>query len=385
MLEKLQKFLREDPQQFDTPCYVYNIGTAARNYLDLRKQLGTGLILSVKANPNMDVHIHLSHIATDGYELASLAELNGQPKTMGAPLFINNPSMDRNLIRAGLGAKAHFIIDSIDQIRAILPLAEHRPVMPLLLRLNASVLKKFKPDAVQLRSDHFGLDWESVCEAIALIRQSAGKLTLGGLHLFSGSHTFLRSAWDIAAAAPDIVRQVEALYGAPLTYLNLGGGFAHDWREHAFDFAAYREKLAALPRHLKLFHESGRGVFASSGAFLTRVVSTKRIDGKHYAVCDGGINQNFLLCQTENQLRRLRAPLLHRRQDPASDGVKVPVHFVGSSCNRDDVIGISIDPIVPPQPGDICIFDQCGAYNATYTVSRFLGLKEAATYVIPCE
>lgn len=382
MLEKIQRVLRDDPNSFQTPCYVYDVETIQRNYDDLRAALGTGLVVSMKANSQIDLLLRLGANAT-GIEAASLAELNMLIKTTGAKLFINNPHMDRNLIRAGLGAKGHFIVDSLAQLRAIHEHGANRSIEPVLLRLNSSVLKRFKPDLGKLRGDHFGMDWDDACAAVDYIKTHADKLKLGGLHLFSGSYSFNRVALDLAGIAPQMVAEIEVRYGDQLTMLNLGGGFSDNWRNEEFDFARYRQLLAALPAHLALLHESGRGVFGSAGAFLTRVSNNKRIDQQHYTICDGGIAQNFLLCQTENQFRKPRAPHIFRPQGEAPDAAQVQPLFVGSSCNRDDVIGQSAQAIAQPQIGDICIFDRCGAYNATYTVSKFLGLPEPQIYVIP--
>lgn len=382
MIEKIQRVLRDDQNTFQTPCYVYDMETLQRNYAELRDTLGTGLVVSMKANPQVDMLLRLGANA-NGIEAASLVELNMLIKTNGAQLFVNNPHMDRNLIRAGLGAKGRFIVDNLAQLHAIHEHGANRNIEPVLLRLNLSALKRFKPDIGKFRSDHFGMDWDDACTAVDYIRTHSDKLKLGGLHLFSGSYTFNRAALDVAAAAPQMVAEIEARYGDKLTMLNLGGGFSDNWRNEDFDFSTYRQRLAELPSHLTLLHESGRGIFGSAGAFLTRVSNNKSIEQQHYTICDGGIAQNFLLCQTENQFRKPRAPHIFRPQGETPDAPQVAPLFVGSSCNRDDVIGQSAAPIAQPQIGDICIFDRCGAYNATYTVSKFLGLPEPHIYVIP--
>lgn len=382
MLDKIEQILRDDPNAFETPCYVYDVPTVTKDFTDLRELLGTGLVVSLKANSSLDLNLRFMHVASDAYEVASLTELTLLSRTRGARVFINNPAMDRNLIRAGLGAKAHFIVDNLAQLRQIADLAGERAVMPLTLRLNASVIRHFNGAAVKVRDDHFGMDWADVERAVDLIRTLGDSISLGGLHLFAGSHTFTRASMDTVGVAAQIVDAVERRYGAPLSLLNLGGGFSPDWRTDGFDFAAYRQRLSTLPSHLQLLHESGRGIFSNCGVFVTQVVASKRIEDRFHAVCDGGIAQNFLLCQTENTFRKLRSPQLVRRTPPADDQAAVQVQYVGSSCNRDDVIGQSGTPIASPQVGDWCLFAGCGAYNATYTVSKFLGLREARTYVL---
>jgi diaminopimelate decarboxylase len=125
---------------------------------------------------------------------------------------------------------------------------------------------------------------------------------------------------------------------------------------------------------------------ASIGFFATRVRYTKQVEDLNYVICDGGIAQNFLLAKTENTLRKLNTPTLWTKEpkeptEPATRQ-KAACQFVGSSCSKDDVIGKQSDEHILPQPGDVMIFDNCGAYNASYTVSPFLQLPAATTYII---
>ena len=118
---------------------------------------------------------------------------------------------------------------------------------------------------------------------------------------------------------------------------------------------------------------------------LTRakISHTKQVEQNHYVICDGGIAQNFLLAKTENTLRKLNTPTIWQSPENAEKApIKAACQFVGSSCSKDDVIGKQSDENILPQPGDIAIFDNCGAYNASYTVAPFLQLPAASSYII---
>ncbi|PHM70606.1 amino acid decarboxylase [Xenorhabdus kozodoii] len=376
IINRLEQGLSGGQFSFESPCYIYDPTVLKDNINALEKELGTPVIISIKANPSVELNLRL---IDRGVEVASLKELNLAVNCN--KIYINNPSMDKNLMRAGIAAKAFFIIDTQEQLQQLIALAGNRPLQPVILRCNVDVVSSLLPDAPAIRKDHFGMDLTSLLAAARYIRDNE-KVQLLGFHLFGGSHTFQRFATYIARAALALIPLIEESYGSDIALVNLGGGFGEHWWGLQESFAAYHQALSRFPQHIELVHEAGRATFASCGVFMTTVVGTKRIAGQHYAICDGGMNQNFLLCQTENSFRRMRQPYCVRKgsQIPLENNADQKTILVGSTCSRDDVIGHY--PGEDIQAGDILLFDQCGAYHSTYTVNRFLGLKEAAYYVI---
>ena len=371
-LSTLEALLQQPGQNVSTPCYVYSVSSVIENYQRLKKALGTKLVFSFKANSNLDLVVRCGHIFEDGIEIASLGELNSLASG-DAPRYINNPSADKNFIRAAIASKATLIIDNLDQLELISEFVDKRPIQPVVLRLNHCVINEFSGKK-NIRPNHFGMDWETASKAIERINSL--QLELKGFHLFSGSYNFNRWALETAQAALQVTAKMEKVYGKPISYVNLGGGFDNQWRTQSFDFEQYRALLTEFPDHITLAHESGRGIVGSAGYFLTKVRYLKSIDGQKYAVCDGGMAQNFLLAQTERPLKKYQSPIVLNRQTQTVDKSTL---LVGTSCNKDDVIG-RCDAVL--QVGDILAFDQCGAYNASYTVSPFLTLPSAKTYLM---
>jgi len=385
-MDKIKALLQENAGQIETPCYLYSVSQVAQNYQALSEALGTKLIYSMKANNNADLLMRASHHLDGGIEVASIGELN-LVAGGDSEKFINNPSADKKFLRAAVASRSTIILDNLVQLEALREFVGKRPLKPVLLRLNSSVLKRFNQDLPSIRADQFGMDWVTVTTAISLCREF--DIPLAGFHLFNGSYSFTKAANATAVAAIAILAEMERLYDQALSFVNLGGGFAEQWQEQGFDFESYRQLLGEFPAHITLAHETGRGLMASAGYFATRVRYTKQIDGNQFAICDGGINQNFLLAQTENTFRKLKTPLLWRKPntDSSTDAAldeteKGACTYVGSSCSKDDVIGKQTDEYLLPQAGDICVYDHCGAYNASYTVTPFLKLPQAKTYII---
>jgi diaminopimelate decarboxylase len=378
--------------KLDTPCYVFDAATVESDYSDLKRALGTSLVVSLKANPNADLFVRCAHTFVDGIELASQGELNVVVGRSPVPKFINTPAMDQTLMSAGIASRATLILDSLSQVEMLASLSPKAKPLPVMLRLNAAGLVG---NVAQLGGgDHFGMDVHDAMKAIIRLRAIA--VGVRGLHVFAGSHSF--KVWSplIRTAMEQLVPAVEAAAGAPLELVNVGGGFPEDWRAQPALFDEYRRSLNSLSSRVKVYHESGRGVFNGCGHFVTKVIAVKSSNGGHAVICDGGIAQCFMLAQTERVIKRLRRPVVVPMRDvsaapPGSRGVALPatvapaalsgqVRVVGNSCSRADVVG-ELDSSIPVRPGDRLIFADCGAYT-TYSPTGFLNLKAPNLYLV---
>lgn len=363
-----------------TPCYVLDPTVVMTRYADLRERLGTPLIVSLKANPNLDLLIRCGHAFVDGVELASQGELDIVAGRINTPKYVNNPSMDENFMRAALASRCTFIIDSLEQAQRLIRVIGKQAPPQTVLRLNAGHLVG---SGKQL-ADHFGMSRNDALLATVALAQA--NVPIAGLHTFAGSNAFhiddkatdsAALAHALAAFAPQIAR----LTGMPVEFLNVGGGFSEHFHSQTQTFDAYRQRIAPLHKDFKVIHESGRGVFAGAGTFVTRVRSVKALGERYVAICDGGLSHNFLLAKTESMLKNYAQPRLLRRQQAPTDAPLLPTQFVGSTCSRADVIGWRHDVSAPPSVGDLVIFENCGAYNQTYSVSAFLSQSPAHTYI----
>ncbi|MEN7431484.1 hypothetical protein VA599_12040 [Chromobacterium sp. TRC.1.1.SA] len=364
-----------------TPGYVFDPSIALARYRRLRELLDTGLIVSLKANSNLELLIRCGHGFVDGVELASLGELDLAVGRIAATKYVNNPSMDETFMRAALASRCVFIIDSLGQAERLAGLMGKQPAPQTVLRLNAAELM---PGRRREAADHFGMSPQEALLAAAAL--SRADIPVIGLHSFAGSHQFRvddsgGDSADLAHALAAFAADAAGATGAPIEFLNCGGGFGERFHDDEAAFAAYRERLAPLRRRFRLVHESGRGIFAGAGLFATRVRAVKTLGGRTVAVCDGGLSHNFLLARTESAIKKYARPRLLHRQ-PAADGAAVaPVQYVGSTCSRADIIGWQPDAIAAPGVGDLVIFEQCGAYHPSYSVSGFLSLGAAGAYI----
>lgn len=369
---RLDQLLATSVTELETPCFVYDTETIRHKFEQLSEALGTPLILSVKAQSNLDVLSRISDLLTAGVEVASLAELSAMVRAYGQlPKYVNNPSMSCKFMTAAIASRANLIIDSLSQLDQFQSIEHHCKVASVILRVNMPAVR----GGVE-RGNHFGFDEDSFWEGVRRCVDQGTQIR--GLHLFAGSYSFGSTGLRVVAAAEVLLRALHDRYGIRPAMLNLGGGF--DRTTASANLLPYRRALAGLAGLVdQIVHEAGRAVFEEGGFFLTRVVHTKRHNAERVAVCDGGMAQNFLLCQTERVVKNYASPRVYPER-PRSDAATI--RFVGSTCSQDDVIGLDSRGDVDVEPGDLCIFDNCGAYRRTYSVCDFLGLGAAKEYVI---
>lgn len=364
-----------DVGSIKTPAYVYSVDEVSRCIRALKAALGTAVLISFKACPLLEIISRLPEDCWDGVELASRGELHMFAGHRPRHFYVNTPSLNESLVRSALGAKASLVIDAPSQLSLIDKVRGSRTIQPISLRLSNQLISYLCPEAPRLRPDQFGMDLEIACECIETARCLG--IDVDGVHLFAGPNAFGRVGQHVVAAVERLLPMLEQHLNHPLRIANLGGGLEEDWAEKSHDFRLYRTALSRLPPTLEIIHEFGRAIFAPAGVFATRVVSMKRIAGRLYAVCDGGIAQAFLLAGTENFLRRQRRPQVANRSSANSlDSAKTII--VGSSCSQKDVIGETTDRLME---GDVLLFDGCGAYFRTYSMNGFLSLSEPAVYV----
>ena len=211
-------------------------------------------------------------------------------------------------------------------------------------------------------------------------------ISLKGIHVFKGSYSFQKEAFETAKKMKMLIPIVEKKLGYKLEMVNLGGGICEKWYQMDFDFDAYREELKTFPSHICINHESGRAIFSSAGSFVTTIIHTKKLNNEIVAICDGGMAQNFLLCQTEKTFKNYKKPMVwtHSLQKKTRLKKSQTVVLAGSSCSHNDIISkFETNKQDDIKQGSICIFNFCGAYNYSYSLGGFLKLQKAKEFILP--
>ncbi|MGA2286882.1 hypothetical protein [Bradyrhizobium sp.] len=367
-------------QPIATPAYVFSPEEMSRQMRKLGAALGTRVIFSVSACPNSDLLMRQAEDVRFGVRCSSKAEMGLVAGWRTDYAFVTLPSMDEQTMRAVLGARFRLIVDASQQIELLASLRGKREVVPISLGVSVGLIEGCS-DRGGDDVSRFGMDWDDLRLAIALARRHG--VPVGGLYVFGGANSFGGRSLAIVRAMRDLAAQVEAELGGPLDVITIGAGLEAGWENKGHDFAAYRAEIAKFASHIQIIHDVGRAAIASAGCFVTKVVARKNVNGRSYAICDGGMAQAYLLSKAARDQQLKSNPLvcgagLELRQSNAARCAAVTT-IVGGSLSRDDILAETNTDL---NPGDLLFFPQAGAYCRTYTPGEYLGQGYAASYVL---
>ena len=364
-----------------TPFYAYDRALLTQRVQQLRAVLPESISLhyAIKANPMPAVVGHMARLV-DGLDVASGAEL----------LVALDAGMDpREISFAGPGksetelaqAVAAGILVNLESMREVSLLAE----ISARLGRPARVAVRVNPD-FELKSSgmkmgggpkQFGIDAEQVPQALAEIGRRG--LAFEGFHIFSGSQN-LRAEAICEAQTKALALAVRLAAGAPapVTTLNLGGGFGIPYfpGEQPLDLgpigvhlrgivAAARQQLASA----ELVVELGRFLVGEAGIYVAQVVDKKVSRGETFLVTDGGLHHHLSASGNFGQVIRKNYPVEIGTR-AGSDRREV-ASVVGPLCTPLDLLADRMD-LAAAEPGDLVAVFQSGAYGLTASPHQFL-------------
>lgn len=208
-------------------------------------------------------------------------------------------------------------------------------------------------------SAKFGLAPEAALEAWSG-RARWPHLLLEGVHIHIGSQVMdvepLERAADTALALAD----ESAARGAALSWVNLGGGYAIDYRAEGREFPLDRWAASlirrAAGRNLRWVLEPGRWLAAPVGMLVAEVLATKFRDGRRFLVLAAGMN-DFLRPALYEARHRI-VPVRER------EGPRHEMDVVGPVCESADVFAPHVR-MPALEPGDLVAILDVGAYGAS--------------------
>lgn len=355
-------------ERFGTPCYVYSHATLTAAFAGYRDTLAAHGLLerslicyAVKANSNLAI-LNLFARLGAGFDIVSGGELIRVLAAGGDPskIVFSGVGKSADEMRQALEAGIHcFNVESASEL-------EHLNAVALALGCQAPVSFRVNPDvdpkthpyiSTGLKTAKFGV---AFADAPALYRRAAGLpgIAIKGIDCHIGSQ--LLDPAPAAEAVDKVLDLVDRLAadGIVLEHIDVGGGMGITYR--ADDPApAVADYLAPMLSRLKsrkekLVFEPGRSLVGNAGMLLTRVVTLKPGEEKHFAVVDAAMND-------------LMRPALY---DAWHDIVKVGAdgtaasrawEIVGPVCESGDFLGH--DRELALTEGDLLAVLSAGAYG----------------------
>ncbi len=348
-------------QRFGTPVYVVceeDLRRRARSFVDAisARHDHFDVLFASKAFPCTAVYRLLAEegIACDvasGGELALALAGGFDP----ARIYLHgNAKSERELSEALDAGVGHIVVDSLDEIERLAPLAARRGVVQeVLVRVTPGVAGDTHAGiSTGQANSKFGFSMQAAREAIRRL-QAEPSLSLVGLHFHIGSQLFELEPFRAA------VRAIAGL--GEFGVYNLGGGLAAAYltAQHPPSADEYVATIvdaahAELGTDIKLLIEPGRALVANSTVTLYTVQTVKHNVSTWVAV-DGGMSDN---ARPMMYGARYEAAIAAR---PLAAG-DVRCHLTGKHCESSDVI-VADALLAAPAVGDVVVTPVTGAYG----------------------
>jgi diaminopimelate decarboxylase len=291
-------------EEYGTPTYVYSKAAFLAPFREIERGLAGirhQVCFAVKANPNLEVLRFLAQEGA-GMDLVSSGELKRALRAGTAPekIVFSGVGKSREEIDEGLGYPLHsFNVESVAELELINDRAKALGrLATVALRFNPDVDPKTHPYiSTGLKKNKFGL---RRAEILAILkRPHLPGVKIAGLSIHIGSQILSLSPFaDAYGKTKRMVAEMEALLGAPLEFLDLGGGLGITYKkEKPPSIEAYTkliqknfgEKSDVRGRY-RILLEPGRTLAGNSGVLLSRVLFRKPRKAKDFIVVDAGMN-----------------------------------------------------------------------------------------------
>lgn len=366
-----------------TPAYVYCAGTIRDRYAQLTRALEGiphRVHYAVKANGSGGVLRTLRDAGcgadvVSGGELFRVLRAGFRPEDI---VFDGVGKTDRDMAEA-LGAGVKLInVESEAELHRLSELAVEMGVV-------ASVGLRVNPD-VEVENAHayiatgdkehkFGVPMDDA-ERVARVALGLPGIALKGVHMHVGSQLFSYGAYEHGARKMIGLAHTLRSAGAPVQYLDLGGGLPVPYRpeEPEPDLEAYATLMRWAAESLgdaELILEHGRYLVAASAVLLTKVLYRKHNGGVEFVVCDAGMTE---------LIRVSHYDAYHHIEPVESTDGEILADVVGPVCESGDFLGVDRTlPDVPP--GALMVVHTVGAYGAAMA-SRYNGRPLAAEVLV---
>lgn len=364
--------LKNIANQYGTPAYVYDAAQLISNIEVLRSGISSKaqICYSVKANPNEHLlKLISSHV--NRLEVCSVGEFKVAQKAGIAAnkMIFVGPGKRENELKFVISQNIGVIVAESTQELDIIDHLVSDYKVSIALRINPQTSVSGGRLNMSGSPTQFGFNEN---EAFSILNNNPyGNISIDGIHFYYGTqHLDGNVVNKLFALSIEIFQKAVDI--APLKFIDFGGGFGVPYfeNEKQFDFSLLQEWRDVINssqfNSYDVLVESGRYIAASCGCFLTKVLYTKQMNGKKFAIADGGMNNHFSLASIGRLLKRdFPVAVLNDSQDSEV------VSIAGPLCTPVDMIASNVNlPLI--KPNDILVLKNAGAYGYTYSPQMFL-------------
>ena len=363
--------------QFGTPAYVYSKATFLHHYNQVKNAfapINPTICYSIKSCGN----IHLCKILADegcgfdvtsGGELFRALEAGGDPKKIIYAGVGKTDDEIRHAIDVGIAA---FNIESEAEIENIDRIAGEMGKTAIgAVRINPDVdPRTHVKTTTGKKESKFGVDIERA-ERVFEQFKNLSNLRIGGVHVHIGSPVYEIEPYVSAVTKMTALIERLRLRGHKIEWLDLGGGFAVNYKnpEQALPITEHAKALLPLltgkDYHIAL--EPGRYIVGNAGILLTRVLYRKQGGEKKFVIVDAAMNDLLRPTLYESYhfvwpTKPDAANVIDKRDSEAMPVNGEVVDVVGPVCESGDYLAKD-RPLPVTQRGDLLSIFTAGAYG----------------------
>lgn len=357
--------ISEIARQVGTPFYLYSHATLQRHFLAFQRAFeGVSHLIcfSAKSNSNLAV-LRLFADLGGGLDIVSGGELFRGLKAGIPPdriVFSGVGKREDEISYALESGILMFNVESFQELNVIDRCAAGlKKKAPIALRVNPDVDPKTHPYiSTGLKKNKFGLNVEAVVEAYKAAHACA-HVDVVGISCHIGSQvTEVAPFVDALVRLKDLVATLGGL-GLSIKYLDVGGGLGITYDQesppHPSEYGrAIIETLDQVP--LTLVLEPGRVIVGNAGILVTKVLYTKRGEGKDFVIVDSAMND--LARPSLYDAYHAIEPVVRRLMGTMTADV------VGPICESGDFLARN-RKIPHVESGDLLAVMSAGAYGFT--------------------
>ena len=287
-------------REVGTPAYVYSKATLLHHYRQVAeafKPVNATICYSIKSCGNINLCKVLADAGcgfdvTSGGELFRAMQAGGDPAKM---IYAGVGKTDDEIAEALKVGIAAFNIESEAEIENIDLIAGQLGKTAIgALRINPDVdAKTHAKTTTGRKGNKFGVDIDRAEQVFEKYR-GLKHLRIGGLHLHIGSPVYeIQPYVDAVTKAQALIDRLTTI-GHKIEWLDLGGGFAVNYKNPTQALPVTEHAKALLPllmgKPYKIALEPGRYIVGNAGILLTRVLYRKHSGSRQFVIVDAGMN-----------------------------------------------------------------------------------------------
>jgi len=364
-----------------TPYYQYDL-QLLRQTLDAAtreaNKYGYTLHYAVKANANPVILNEISSYGlgadcVSGNEISAALSGGFNPKGI---VFAGVGKTDEEIELAIARGIYCIHCESVQELMTIQKIASAmQTTANVALRVNPNVdAHTHKHITTGTMANKFGLTVE---EARRIIKNfdRYSNLNLFGLHFHIGSQITEMNVFEELAQRVNELQHNFYANGEP-AYLNLGGGLGINYQNPDSELIPpFMNYFDVFARNLNrnswqsIHFELGRSLVGQCGKLVTRVLYTKKMGSKNFAIVDAGMNA---------LIRPALYGAYHRIVNTSTSSSKMERYeVVGPLCESTDILGTNV--LMPvTQRNDVLEVLSCGAYAEA--MSSRINLRDIPDY-----